>query len=87
MHFIHPLSSFFKLRHHPHAPKKPISAFSLYLSKHKDEVFKTNPALSSRDVRNILFERFSLDVEQKTVYLERAQNAFKEYNLKLEQFL
>jgi len=55
--------------------------------KHKDEVFKTNPALSSSDVRNILFERFSLDVEQKTVYLERAENAFKKYILKLEQFL
>ena len=59
----------------------------LYASEHQTDVFKQNPQLSKKDVREILNKLFlSLNAEQRAVYQEKYLKSMKDYWIELENF-
>lgn len=76
-----------KILNLPEKPKKPLTAYFIYLSEHRQEVVKKNPNLKMTEIiKHLGIKWRNIDESEKEKYSKDYKAQLSEYHNKLEEY-
>ena len=71
----------------PNKPKRPQTAYFIYLGEHRAQIKEENPDAKVTEIAKIASENWkNVDEETRQYYIKKAEEAKEEYKRKMEEY-